>query len=329
MDGTDRAALLLLSIGEESAVKVLKQMQPKQVQKIGQSMAKLSMVGKQEVNHVIEDFFTQIEKQTNVDINVQEFAKNVFHQALGKDYAASYIDRLMSTESENGLDRLRWLDAKSVNNLIRNEHPQVVATVLINLDCEQAAEILSLIPEDKRTGIVLRMSALKSVKPEVLEELGNVINSLLSNQKRSAESKIVGIKQVADILNNVDSSVETKLLESLKSVDESLCEIIKENMFVFDNLAGVTETNMQKLIQKLSSDDMILALKGSDEIIKEKFFNNMSKRAAEIMRDDLDAKGPVKVSDVEKAQKKILVTARKLAEDGEITLRSKGSDEMI
>lgn len=330
MDGVQRAAVLLLSVGEERAAEVLKHLEPKQVQKIGVSLAGMTGVSATEIQNVIDEFLAESEQASSFGVDSEQFLRKTLTTALGPEKASSFIDRILESKDDDGLSMLKWMDARSILDVIRQEHPQVIATILSFLDSELAAEVVSLFPEDKQSDLILRMSTIEAVKPEALSELGLMISERLTgNTNKGHQASLGGLKKVADLINHLDSSIETKVLEDIKKANEELCEQIQEKMFVFENLIDMDGRSVQTLLRDVQSETLMLALKGADERVKEKIFSNMSKRAAELMRDDLDAAGPVKVVDVEAAQKEILATARRLAEEGEISLGGKGGEEMI
>lgn len=329
MEGADRAAILLLGIGEVNAAEVLKHLEPKQVQKVGTAMTGMANVSKSEIEAVVSDFLDQAEKQTSLGVDSEQYVRDMLVAAVGKERASGFLDRIMSGGDDQGLATLKWLDAKTISDLIRNEHPQIIATILTLLDSEQGAEVLSLLPEEKRVDLILRMSSIDSVKPEALAELGRTIEQQLQGKTQSQSASIGGIKTVADLINHVDNAMESAILEGIREVDDVLCENIQDKMFVFENLIELDDRSVQTLLRDIGNDVLLIALKGADEGVRDKIFSNMSKRAAELLLDDLEAQGPVKVSEVETAQKEILSSARKLAEAGEITLGAKGGEEMI
>ncbi len=329
MEGAERAAILLLGIGEENAAEILKKMEPKTVQKVGKAMTTMANVTQSQIDSVVEEFIGAIEQQTSLGANAEVYVRRSLTAALGEEKATPFIDRILQANEETGLDTLKWLEARTVVDLIRNEHPQVIATILTTLDSAQAAEVLSCFSEERRVDLLLRMSCIKSVKPEALAKLGEVIEEQLNGQKHSKTASIGGIKSVADLINHLDGSIEGQVIDGIKDYDNDLSEQIQEQMFIFENLMDMDGRAIQTILREVSSDVLMLALKGADEPMKEKIFSNMSKRAAELMRDDLEAKGPVKVSEVETAQKEILSAARKLGDAGEISLGGRGSEEMI
>ncbi|CBL46751.1 Flagellar motor switch protein [gamma proteobacterium HdN1] len=329
LDPIDKSAILLLSLGEDNAAEVLKHMGPKEVQKIGVAMARMQNVEKAQVEAVIEEFLEIIKQQTALGMGSEGYIKRMLVSALGEDKAGALIDRILAGGNTAGLDTLRWMDARAISNMIRFEHPQIQAIVLAYLDPDQSAEVLGYFEERVRLDVVLRIASLESVQPHALQELNDILEKQFSSQATSASRQLGGTKVAADIMNFLDTSVESTLMESIRDVDENLASRIQDLMFVFDNLIDVDDRGIQTLLREVSSEVLILALKGSDEAVRDKIFGNMSKRAAELLRDDLETRGPVKVSEVEGAQKEILAIARRMAESGEITLGGKGGDEMI
>lgn len=325
----DKAAILLMSLGEENAAEVLRHMGPKEVQKIGLAMSRLQNVNKDQVEGVMAEFMEQISNQTALGVGADGYIRKMLVNALGEDKAGTLIDRILTGGNTTGLDTLRWMDARAISDLIRFEHPQIQAIVVAYLDPDQAAETLRYFDERVRLDIIMRIASLESVQPHAMQELNDILEKQFSKQTSSASTNLGGTKCAADIMNFLDTTTESQLMESIKELDEDLAQEIQDLMFVFDNLADVDDRGIQALLREVSSESLILALKGADEAVKEKIFNNMSKRAAELLRDDLEAKGPVKVSDVEAAQKEILAIARRMADAGEIVLGGKGGEEMI
>ncbi len=324
----EASAILLMSLGEADAAAVLKHMGPKEVQRVGTAMAQLHDVAQGDVEAVTAEFLEAVGGQTGLGIGADDYIRAMLTQALGEDKAASLIDRILVGGNTTGLDTLKWMEPRSVSDIIRYEHPQIQAIVVSYLDSDQAAEVLSNFDEKVRLDVIMRVAALETVQPQALQELNNILERQFSGSSSAKTSKIGGVKCAADIMNYMESSIESELMESIKEVDADLGTEIEDLMFVFDNLKDVDDRGIQVLLREVSSDILILALKGSDEELKEKIFKNMSKRAAEMLRDDLEAKGPVKLSEVEAAQKEILTIARRLADAGEIVLGGSG-EEML
>lgn len=324
----DQAAILLMSMGESTAAEVLKHMGPKEVQRLGTAMATLNNIQQQEVEIVISNFMEEVRTLTGLGMGADSYIRNMLVTALGQDKADGLVDRILLGGNTTGLDTLKWMDARSVADIIRNEHPQIQAIVIAYLDSDQSAEILNYFPEKVRLDVMLRVASLDTVQPSALQELNDILEKQFSGNAGSQTKDMGGYKIAAEIVNNLDSSMGGELLDSIKEIDEDLGTQIQDLMFVFENLKDVDDRGIQALLREVSSDVLILALKGSDDILKEKIFANMSKRAAELLRDDLEAKGPVKVSEVEGAQKEILTIARRMADAGEINLGG-GGEEML
>ncbi len=328
--GVDKAAILLVSLGEAAAVEVLKHMGPKEVQQLGVAMAGITNVSRETVQTVLADFINKVNSETGLGMGAEDYVRSVLVNALGEEKAGGMIDRILLGGNTKGLESLKWMDARAVTELIRLEHPQIIAIVLSYLDSDQAAAVLNEFPEKVRADLLLRIATLDGVQPAAMHELNEILEKQLRGGSGLQSSTIGGVKTAANILNFMEGSVESQIMEQVKEVDEELGQSIEDLMFVFDNLVDVDDRGIQTLLREVSTDNLVLALKGADEDIKEKIFKNMSTRAAEMLRDDLEAKGPVRVSEVEAAQKEILAIARRLADEGQISLGGGGGgEEMI
>lgn len=328
MDKLEMAAVLLLSLGESHAAKILAQMGPKEVQRVGGAMAGLTNVRNDQVEHVMGAMLNDVESQTGLGIGSDDYIKATLVKALGADKAGGLIDRILMGGNTTGLDTLKWMDARSVSEIIRYEHPQIQAIVLAYLDPDQSATVLGHMSDPRvRQDLLMRVAALDTVQPAALQELNDILEKQFSGASTQA-SAMGGTKIAAEIMNNVDSQIEGEIMEAISEVDEELATQIQDLMFVFDNLSEVDDRGIQALLREISTDILIIALKGAEETMQEKIFKNMSKRAAELLRDDLEAKGPVRLSDVESAQREILTVARKMADSGDIILGG-GGDQMV
>ncbi len=325
----DKAAVLLLSLGETDAAQVLRHMGPKEVQRVGVAMAQMRNVHREQVEQVMSEFVEIVGDQTSLGVGSDSYIRKMLTSALGEDKANGLIDRILLGGNTSGLDSLKWMEPRAVADVIRYEHPQIQAIVVAYLDPDQAGEVLGHFDHKVRLDIVLRVSSLNTVQPAALKELNTILEKQFSGNSNASRTTLGGIKRAADIMNFLDSSVEGQLMDAIREIDDTLSGQIEDLMFVFNNLSDVDDRGIQALLREVSSDVLVLALKGSDEGVKEKIFKNMSKRASELLRDDLEAKGPVRVSDVETAQKEILTIARRMAEAGEIVLGGKGGEEMI
>ena len=329
LSGLERAAILLLSLGEQGASEILRHIGPKEVHKVSTAMAGLSNVTRAQADSVLVEFCQTVGNETAIGVGSHEYIKGALVKALGEEKAESVLDRVLMGTSSSGLEQLKWMDPRAIVEVIRLEHPQIISVVLASLDSEQAAEILSLLPEKIRVDILLRISTLDRLQPTALQELNNVIEKQFQGNTNIKSSSLGGIKSTANILNFMDSSVEGMIMDQIREFDAELGEKIQDLMFVFDDLANINDRGIQALLREVSSETLVLALKGAEDALKEKIFKNMSKRAGEMLRDDLEAKGPVKVSEVEAAQKEILVVARRMSESGDLALGGQGGEEYI
>ena len=329
MSGSERAAIFMMSLGEQNAAQVLKHMAPNEVQKIGTVMATLSNVSNEKVESVISAFVETANSQSGVGVDSAEYIRNMLINALGEDKASSLIDRILKNKSARGLESLKWMDPQAVADVVKNEHPQIIAIVLSYLDSGHAAEILQHLSEQARSDVLMRVATLESVAPAALQELNEVLEKQFSGGSGMQKSGVGGVKIAADILNLMDGESETAITEAITDQDEELAQEIQDQMFVFDNMLAIDDRGIQAILRDVQSEQLIIALKGADDAIKEKIFSNMSSRAADMMREDLEAKGPVRLKDVEDAQKEILSVAQRLAESGDISLGGKGDDEYV
>lgn len=325
LNGIERAAVLLLSLGEEAASEVLKHMGPKEVQKVGQAMTTLVNVSRTQVSTVLENFVGTVD-DTAIGGGAEDYIKNVMVSALGEEKAGGMIDRILFAQNSKGLEALKWMDGRAVAEVIRLEHPQIISIVLAYLDPDQAAEVIMHFPERTRSDVLMRIASLDGIPPSALHELDDIMEKQFSSTSTGnlKSSNVGGIRTAANILNNMESSAEGEIMDAIKDVDSELGQEIQDLMFVFDNLIDVDDRGIQALLREVTTESLILALKGADESVKEKILKNMSKRASEMLRDDMEARGPVKLSDVETAQKEILAIARRMAESGDINLGGGG-----
>lgn len=326
-NGVERAAILLLTLGESEAAEILKHMGAKDVQRLGRTMTELANVSRDEVRGVLNQFTTALESQTSVGVGGEDFVRNVLTSALGDEKAASLMDRISLGGQRKGLEALKWMDAKQVAEHIRGEHPQIIAIVLSYLEPEQSADVLSALPPETHSDLVMRVATLDGIHPSALAELDEMMEKqFVASGAGGKSSALGGLRVAAEMVNLLDSSVGTTLMSDIAKNDERLSQNIQDLMFVFDDLLEVDDRGMQELLRQVPADKLLIALKGADETFKAKVFKNMSQRAAEMLKSDLEAKGPVRLADVEAAQKEILLAARKLADEGTINLGGKGEE---
>jgi flagellar motor switch protein FliG len=327
-EGLNKAALLLMSIGEEEAAEVFKYLAPREVQKIGATMASLKNVTREQLDHVMTEFVHEAEQHTALSLDSSEYIRSVLTKALGETKAGALIDRILQGSDTSGIEGLKWMDSGAVAELIKNEHPQIIATILAHLPSQQAADVLKRFEPAVQAEVAVRIARLDEVPETALQELDAIVERQTKEATQLKTARLGGVKAAADMINLLGASGQTSMIDAIKAQDPELGEQIKDALFVFENLLKVDDRGVQSILREVQADVLSVALKAADEEIKEKIFKNMSKRAVEILRDDIAAKGPVRLSDVEAAQKEILAVALRLAEEGTITLAA-GGDEFV
>jgi flagellar motor switch protein FliG len=327
-DGLTNSAILLFSLGEELAAEVFKQLDPKEVRRLGAAMAKLGNVTREQIDQVIGEYESEAQNYTSFGQGNDDYVRKVITRALGEDKAGFLLSHIVKDKGEKSIDTLNWMDAEMVSELIQNEHPQIIASILVHLERDTAAEVLKRLPERLRTDATLRIATLDGIQPAALRELNEVLSKLLSGREGRRKS-LGGTRAAAEILNYLGDGMDTAIVEAIKTSDEKLSQQIVDEMFLFENLLEVDDKGIQLILRDVQSEILVIALKGADESLREKVFKNMSSRAAETLRDDLSSMGPVRVKEVETAQKEILKVARQLADDGQINLGGGGGDSFI
>jgi flagellar motor switch protein FliG len=318
------AAILLLSLGEEAAAEVLKHLGAKDVQRIGAAMAEVGQITVSQVSGTLTTFLSEVQTHASIGVGTDDYIRNTLTQALGADKASGLIDRILFGRSSKGLEMLKWMDAREIADNLRNEHPQTIAVVLAYLDPHQSAEILSRLSEAIRPEVLARIATLDGVQPNALNRLDEIIERQFSGKDSTRTADIGGAKTAADILNKMAPAQEGLVLTQLRKTDETLAGAIEDLIFTFDDLTRIEDRDIQQLLREVSNDLLIPALKAADESVRESFFKNMSQRAAEMLRDDLESRGPIRIVEAEAAQKEIVNLARRLSEEGTISLAEKG-----
>ncbi|MBE7421524.1 MAG: flagellar motor switch protein FliG [Zoogloeaceae bacterium] len=327
-DGITRSAMLLLTLGEDEAAEVLKHLGPREVQKLGAAMAQLRSVPRDKLEEVVDAFYEETQRGAPVTAD-EEYIRGMLTKALGDDRAANLISRILQGGDTAGIESLKWMDAPTVAELIKNEHPQIIATILVHLEFDHAGDILKRFTDRLRNDVLLRIATLDGVQPTALQELNDALTRILSGSANIKKTAMGGVRTAAEILNFVGTAHETAILDNVREYDPDLAQKIIDEMFVFDNLIDLDDRGIQLLLREIQSESLILALKGANEAMREKVFKNMSQRAAEMLREDLESKGPVRLSEVEREQKEILKIARRLADEGQIQLGGKGEDQFV
>ena len=328
-EGTQKAAILLLALGEDEAAEVMKFLGPREVQKIGAAMSAMKAVQSEELESVLEDFRSKTEQNTSIGLDSDDYIRSVMTKALGDDKASSLLNRILGQRDASGIESLKWMDAQSVADLIRNEHPQIIATILVHLERYHACETLNHFTERLRNDVVLRIATLDGVQPAALRELNEVLTKLLTGNENLKKKPMGGVRAAAEILNFLSGENEASVMSNLKNYDGDMAQKIMDEMFVFDNINDIDDRGIQVMLREVQSESLIVALKGASQDLREKIFKNMSQRAAEMMREDLESKGPVRLSEVEAQQKEILQVVRRLADEGQIMLGAKGDDAYV
>jgi flagellar motor switch protein FliG len=327
--GLQDAAILLMSLGEEEAAEVFKHLAPKEVQRLGETIARMKAIPREKVEQVLDRFAGEANEQSLLVPDNDEYVKSVLRKALGEDKANLLIDRILQGSDVTGIESLKWMDASSVAELLRNEHPQIVAAILVHLDFEQSSSVLKCFTERQRNEVLVRIATLDGIQPSALKDLNEVMSKVLAGGDKLRKASLGGVKTAAEIINMLGSSVETSVLDYIREADNDLAQKIMDNMFTFDDLDKLDDKGIQALLKEVQSESLIIALKGATPELREKIFKNMSTRAAETLREDLESRGPVRLSEVEAEQKEMLKIVRRLADEGQVVLQGGGDDEFV
>lgn len=326
LTGSQRAAVLMLLLGEQQAAEILRFLNPREVQALGGAMMSVADLSQEAVNVVLDEFVATLKKQTSLGLGTGDYVEKVFRRALGEDKALSVLSRIMPGQGSKGLEILKWMDARSIADMIRGEHPQVVAIILSVLEYDVAADVLNFLPTETRPEVIQRVASLETVQPTAMDELEEIMKKQFSNNSSAKSSSFGGVKAAAKIMNFVKVDLESTIMGGLEKIDADLMQKIQDNMFTFENLSAVDNRAIQILMRNVEPDLLMTALKGAPEYVKDKFFDNMSSRARVMFIDEMEAKGPLRLTDVEEAQKLIMRTARKLSDKGELVLAGRGDD---
>ena len=327
--GLENAAILLMSLGEEEDAGVFKHLTPKEVQGLGETIQKLKSIPRDRVDNVLELFTHTAAEQSMLVTDTDEYVKSVLRKALGDDKANLLIDRILQGSDMIGVESLKWMDPGSVAELLRNEHPQIVAAILVHLDPEQAADVLKVFTERQRNEVLVRIATLDGIQPTALKDLNEVMGKVLAGTDKIRKASLGGVKVAAEMINLMGTSVETAVLDYIREADNDLAQKIMDNMFTFDDLEKIDDKGIQALLKEVQSESLVIALKGATPEMREKVFKNMSTRAAETLREDLESRGPVRVSEVEAEQKEMLKVVRRLSDEGQIVLSGGGDDDFL
>ncbi|MEP7281876.1 MAG: flagellar motor switch protein FliG [Rubrivivax sp.] len=327
--GLEDAAILLMSLGEEQASEVFKHLAPKEVQRLGETIARMKSIPRDRYEAVLTRFETGAAAQSTLVSDTDEYVRTVLRKALGDEKAKLLIDRILQGSDVSGIESLKWMDPASVSELLRNEHPQIVAAILVHLESEQAADVLKGLAERQRNEVLVRIATLDGIQPSALKDLNEVMSKVLAGSERMNKAHLGGVKAAAEILNLLGNSIETAVLDYVREADNDLAQKIMDNMFTFDDLVNLDDKGIQSLLREIQSEALVIALKGASPELRDKILRNMSTRAAETLREDLESRGPVRLSEVEAEQKEMLKTVRRLADEGQIVLGGGGDEQFV
>ena len=328
-DGLQDAAILLMSLGEAEAAEVFKHLSPKEVQKLGEAIARTRTVTRERVDEVVDKFTSVASSQSLLVNDSGDYVRSVLRRALGDDKATLLIDRILQGGDVSGIESLKWMDAQSVAELLRSEHPQIVAAIMVHLEFDQAADVMKLLSERQRNEVMLRIATMEGIQPTALKDLNEVLFQVLAGADKVRKSSLGGVKTAAEMINLMGNAIEGTVIEAIRNHDPDLAQKIMDKMFVFDDLNGLDNKSIQMVLKEVASDTLIAALKGAQPELKEKILANMSSRAAETLREDLESRGPMRLSEVEAQQKEVLKIVRRLADEGQIVLAGGGDDAMV
>ena len=327
--GTHDAAIFLMSLGEEEAAEVFKHLSPKEVQKLGETIANMRAVSHEKVDAVMARFAEEAASQKLLVSDTNDYVKAVLRRALGDDKASLLIDRIMQGSDVSGIEGLKWMDPQSIAELLRNEHPQIMAAILVHLDSDLVAGVLKHLTERSRNEVMLRIATLEGIQPTALKDLNEVLYKVLAGGDKVRKTSLGGIQTAADIINMMGTAIETTVIESIRLLDADLAQKIMDKMFTFEDLLKLDNKSIQMVLKEVSSDTLVIALKGASAELKELILGNMSSRAAEGLREDLESRGPVRLSEVEGQQKEILKIVRRLSDEGSIVMGGGGDDGFV
>ena len=327
--GVEDAAILLMALGEESAAEVFKHLTPKEVQRLGEAITRTRTVARDRFEAVVQRFsdLAQAEHMLVPDNNA--YVKTVLRRALGEDKAEMLLDRIVQSTEAGGIESLKWMEPQSVAELLRNEHPQIVAAIVVHLEYDQTSQVLKALPERMRNDVLMRVATLDGIQPAALKDLNEVLSTMLAGSDRTRKSQLGGVKSAAEILNMMGTSMETSVLDYIRESDDDLAQKIMENMFTFDDMIKLDDKAIQMVLKEVQSESLVVSLKGATPELRERVFKNMSSRAAETLREDLESRGPVRVTDVENEQKEMLKIVRRLVEEGEISMGGGSEDQFV
>ncbi len=329
LNGTQKSAILMMLLGEDEASEIVKNLSPKEVQHLGAAMYSVQGLGQETVNQVLDEFLVIIKEQTSLGLGAGNYIKNVLTKALGDDRAQSVLSRITPSSSDRPIEILDWMDARAISDMVADEHPQIIALIISYLDYAMGADVLNQLPEDIQADVIKRIASLEMVQPEALRELERVMQNKFKDNTNLRASQVGGVSAAAKIMNFTQQSMEQRIMKVLGKEDKNLMVAIQESMFVFDNLLMSDDKSLQTLLRSVETDDLVLAMKGADDQLRDRLFACMSSRAAANIMDEMEALGPVRLTEVQDAQKRIINTARRMSDEGSIVLAGRGGDDFV
>ena len=327
--GIENAAILLMSLGEEHASEVFNHLAPKEVQRMGETIARMKSITNDRLNEVLDKFRAVAGDKSMLVEDTDEYVRSVLKRALGEDKANLLLDRILQGADVSGIESLKYMEPSAVAELMRHEHPQIVAAILVHLESDHAAEVLKVFNERQRNEVLVRVATLDGIQPSAMRDLNEVLNQVLAGSDRVKKSNLGGVKPAAEIINMLGTTLETSALDYIRGADNELAQKILDNMFTFDDLERLDDRGVQALLKEVQSESLVIALKGATPELREKVFKNMSTRAAEALREDMESRGPVRVAEVEAEQKELLKVVRRLSDEGVIMIGGGGDDEFL
>ena len=329
LSGTQKSAILMMLLGEDEASEILRNLSPKEVQHLGAAMYSVQGLDQDTVNRVLDEFLAIIKEQTGLGLGAGNYIRNVLTKALGEDKAESVLGRITPSSSDRPIEILDWMDARSIAELVIDENPQIIALIIAYLDAALGADVMGLLPEEIQSEVIRRIATLQTVQPDALRELEKVMQQKFKANTTLRASQVGGVKAAAMIMNFTKQDVEARILKDISKFNKGLMTEIQDNMFIFENLIMSDDKSLQTILRNIDTEDIVLALKGADENLREKLFSCMSSRAAANIQDEMEALGPVRLSDVQEAQKRVINIARRLSDEGSIVLAGRGGDDFV
>jgi len=327
--GVQDAAIFLMSIGEQEAAEVFKHLEPKEVQRLGEAIARTRVISRERVDEVIEKFTLEASSQSLLVTDTDNYVRSVLKLALGEDKASLLIDRILQGGDVTGIESLKWMDPLSVAELLRNEHPQITAAILVHLDIEQVAGVLKHLTERSRNEVMLRIATLEGIQPAALKDLNEVLFQALAGGDRVRKASLGGVKTAAEIINLLGTQIETSMIDAIREHDDDLAQKIVDKMFTFEDLIKLDGKSVQLVLKEVSSESLVVSLKGATASLRDLVLANMSSRAAASLREELESRGPLRLSEVEAQQKEILKVVRRLVDDGTVVIGGGGDDSFV